>query len=726
MQKRVTAHSEVIKVEDRWYVLATSSRADDRTRVLKDGDCFGVYDRYGDVHTYGVGEQGLYRDGTRFLSRFELAINGQWPLLLNSTVKTDNSLLLVDLTTPDLQDAEGRVVIHKDTLHLFRARLLSHNVQYEHLRLANYGDHEITVSLDLELEADYADIFEVRGVKRERRGRLFPVRHARQELVFGYQGLDEKHRRTRVAFDEPPDAIEDGRVRFDVRLAPRASRDIYFAVACESGDERADIVSYREAHARCVTAPHDAIAVLKSSSAPFTGWAERSSADLHMLVTQTPSGPYPHAGVPWFSTPFGRDAIITALQCLWVMPALARGVLGFLAANQADGDDPERDAEPGKILHEMRAGEMAALNEVPFRKYYGSVDATPLFVMLAGAYYERTGDRAFVQSIWTNIERALTWCDRYGDLDGDGFVEYHRRSRFGLLQQGWKDSSDSVFHQDGRLAQGPIALCEVQGYVYAAKRAAASLARDFDDLSRATQLEREAESLKKSFNDAYWCPELGSYALALDGDKQLCRVRASNAGHALYSGIATEEHARVLARTLMGDDSFNGWGVRTVASGQSRYNPMSYHNGSVWPHDNAMIAAGLAQYGYIDEAVRIFNGLFDASVEMDMRRLPELFCGFSRTGGHAPTLYPVACSPQAWAAGAVFMLLQACLGLRFSPHKPLLAFHRPHLPSQLSWLEIKDLTVGQSTATLQLMRRGDHVEIDVKEKRGDFDVLVSR
>jgi glycogen debranching enzyme len=716
---------EAIQVEDRWYVLATSARADDRTRVLKDGDAFGVYDRYGDVHVYGAGEQGLYYDGTRFLSRFEFAINGQWPLLLNSTVRTDNSLLLVDLTTPDLRNADGQVMIRKDTLHVFRARLLWGGVQYEHLRFTNYGDSDIAVPIDLEVEADYADIFEVRGVKRPRRGRLLPPRHSAHELLLGYQGLDGVQRRTAICFSDAPDSIDDGHIRFYLKLPPNTARDVYVTVSCELGEERSKPVPYTEAYARCSAAARGDTALLVSSNSQFNEWLNRSAADLQMLVTHTPHGPYPYAGVPWFSTAFGRDGIITALEFLWINPDLARGVLRFLAANQADEDNPEQDAEPGKILHEMRGGEMAALGEVPFKRYYGTVDATPLFVVLAGAYYERTGDGAFIDGIWSNIERALQWIDRYGDLDGDGFVEYQRRSKLGLLQQGWKDSGDSVFHEDGSPARGPIALCEVQAYVYAAKRSAARLAQRFGNDARAAELEREAQALKRRFNERFWCSSIRSYVIALDGDKAQCRVRTSNAGHALFSGIATEEYARIVADTLLSDDSFNGWGVRTVATNQPRYNPMSYHNGSVWPHDNAMIAAGLARYGYTDKSIRILTGMLDASVVMDLHRLPELFCGFPRTGGHTPTLYPVACSPQAWAAGSVFMLLQACLGLSFSPDKPQLLFRYPRLPDYLQWLEIRNLAVGDGVVSLRLTRHANDVGINVEDKRGDVEISVS-
>ena len=413
-----------------------------------------------------------------------------------------------------------------------------------------------------------------------------------------------------------------------------------------------------------------------------------------MMTTELSTGPYPYAGIPWFNTPFGRDGIITALESLWLRPALSRGVLAYLASTQATEAIAEQDAEPGKILHETRSGEMAALGEMPFGRYYGSVDATPLFICLAREYYERTGDRTFVESLWPHLEAALRWIDEHGDLDGDGFVEYQRQSCGGLLHQGWKDSDDAVFHADGSPARGPIALSEVQGYVYAAQRAGAALAALLGQSTRAAQLSDRAGQLRERFEQAFWCEDLSSYALALDGDKRPCRVRTSNAGHCLFTGIAREEHARRVANTLLGPASFSGWGVRTVADTESRYNPMSYHNGSVWPHDNALVASGLARYGLTEGALRIWNGLFAASTYFELHRMPELICGFAQEPGEGPVLYPVACSPQAWAAASVFLLIQACLGLEIHAPKSQVSFTRPQLPAALDELRIHNLSVA--------------------------------
>jgi glycogen debranching enzyme len=426
--------------------------------------------------------------------------------------------------------------------------------------------------------------------------------------------------------------------------------------------------------------------------------------------------------VPWFNTPFGRDGIITALQCLWLRPDLARGVLGYLAATQAREVIPAQDAEPGKILHETRNGEMAALGEMPFGRYYGSVDATPLFVLLAGVYYERTADRPLAEALWPHVEAALGWIDR----DGDGFVEYQRRADDGLIHQGWKDSDDAVAHADGTPATGPIALCEVQGYVYAARRAGAVLAAALGMPERAAALERRADTLRERFEAAFWCDDLGTYALALDGDKRPCRVRSSNAGQCLFGGIAAPDRAARVARGLMAPEFFSGWGIRTLAATEVRYNPMSYHNGAVWPHDNALIAYGAARYGLHDLAVRALAGLFAAGTYFDLNRTPELFCGFDRQPGEGPVPYPVACAPQAWAAGSVFLLLQACLGLGVSAVERQVWFHQPQLTSFVPELRITNPEVAGAVVDLHLVRHGDDVGVNVLRRVGDLAVVVAK
>jgi glycogen debranching enzyme len=726
---------ELIRVRDRFYILSTSGRIDDRTRVLKQGDTFAVFDRFGDIDSLRQRELGIYHKDTRFLSRLALRLGNQRPSLLSSTIREDNALMAVDLTNFDVRQGD-QVVIPRGTIHIFRSKILWEATCYDRLYIHNYGRSKVDLPIVVEFDADYADLFEVRGMERARRGRRGPVQINGNALRFSYEGLDGKLRRTSIVFDPPPAKLLESRAHYEVGLGPGAHATYSFAIKCEPED---NISGSTQAGQPASGFDYDGaaekvIVTLRSAKADepevftvneqFNDWLNRSIADLHMMRTETPYGPYPYAGVPWFSTAFGRDGIITALECLWFNPGIARGVLSYLAATQAEKENAIQDAQPGKILHEARGGEMATLGEVPFGHYYGSIDATPLFVMLAGAYHDRTGDLGFIQSIWPHLKRALTWIEKFGDVDGDGFTEYARFSPSGLLNQGWKDSQDAIFHKDGTLAEGPIALCEVQAYVYAAKLAAAGLARNLGDEAFGKDLARQAEMLRQRFEETFWCEELSTYALALDGKKQLCRIRTSNAGHCLFAGIANPERARRVAYTLTNERSFSGWGVRTVAEGEARYNPMSYHNGTVWPHDNALVAAGFARYGLKREAAKILAGLFDASIFFELHRLPELFCGFHRRPGESPTLYPVSCSPQTWASCAVFLLLKTCLGLKINGAERKVTFTDPYLPEFLPELKMKELRVGDATVDLSLARHESDVGINVIRRRGRVGVVV--
>jgi glycogen debranching enzyme len=710
-----------------FYILATAPHADERTRVLKHGDTFAVFDHYGDITPAGLGEEGIYHEGTRFLSSLLLALGQTRPLFLSSTVKADNDLLVADLTNPDMHQ-EKLGLIPRGTVHIFRTTFLWQGVCYMRLRLKNYGLSALPLTFFVHFDADYCDIFEVRGMKRPHKGRLLSETDGPATRVLAYEGLDHVLRRTRLKFNPAPTQLGDQDARFDVTLQPQEEATYCFNITCEVSSASPAALSYDQALAAVSNQWQGVcqrICGIRTTNAPFNGWIDRTVADLHMMTTATPDGPYPFAGVPWFSTPFGRDGIITALECLWLNPELTKGVLRFLAATQATEVRPEQDAEPGKILHEMRRGEMAALGEIPFGRYYGSVDATPLFVMLAAAYYQRSGDRSLIESLWSHIDRALQWIDTYGDADRDGFVEYSRQSPKGLVQQGWKDSHDSVFHANGNLAKGPIALCEVQGYVFAARRGAAQLALVLGLTERAERLEVQAQQLQKRFEQAFWCPDLKTYALALDGDKRPCCVRTSNAGHCLFTGIAAAERAEGVAQTLLRPESFSGWGIRTVDRDEVRYNPMSYHNGSIWPHDNALIAAGLARYGLKEGVLQVMTGLYDASVFVDLHRLPELFCGFTRRPGEGPTLYPVACAPQTWSAVTVFFLLQACLGLEVQSLKRTVSFAHPRLPEFLPELRINNLMVGPARIDLHLVRHAQDVGINVERKEGEVEIAVT-
>lgn len=722
---------------DLYFVHPRSDLIDDRTRVLKHGDTFAVFDRRGDARPSRTSSHGLYHRGTRFLSRFELRIGEQHPLLLGSTVRDDNDLLTVDLANPELCK-DGETLVPVDTVHIFRSRFVQDAVCHESIRVTNHGRKRLEVEISVGVDADYADVFEVRGTEREARGTLLPAELEQSRLTLRYRGLDGVLRTTRIDCEPPPAALSAGEINYRMELAPKQELELRLAIACVIGEVEVEVEGegefaaasdHEQAFARGreeLEAARAQECQILTSNEQFNDWIARSVADLHLMVSQTEHGAYPYAGVPWFNTVFGRDGLITARETLWMNPSIARGVLTCLAATQASESSDERDAEPGKIVHEMREGEMAALGEVPFARYYGTVDATPLFVMLAQDYYVRSGDRELIERLWPAIEGALHWIDVYGDSDGDGFVEYQRHTAAGLLQQGWKDSGDSVFHRDGRLAKGPIALCEVQGYVYAAKQGGAKLAALLGHSQRAAQLTAQADALAQQFRQRFWSEALGMYVLALDGDKQPCEVRASNAGHCLVTGIAAPAHGDRLIANLMAQDMFSGWGVRTLGTRELRYNPMSYHNGSIWPHDNALIAVGLARYGGKRQAVRVLEAMFHASLYMDQHRMPELFCGFPRRHGQAPTLYPVACAPQAWAAAAVFMLLEACLGLEVESAGSRVTFNQPVMPASIAWLEIKNLCVGEATIDLLLRRARSDVAIEVLAKRGDASVTVTK
>jgi|HubBroStandDraft_2_1064218.scaffolds.fasta_scaffold07287_1 glycogen debranching enzyme len=690
-------------------------------RALKYGDTFVVLDSRGNI---GGASGGLFHRDTRHLSRLELRVNDGPPLLLGSNVRDDNSAFFVDLTNPDLMDGQ-RIVMEKDRVHILRTIFLWRDTAYQRLGVRNYGDQAIDLRLAIHFESDFADLFEVRGARRDRRGTASAKLHGDDRVILSYNGLDGKVRGTALNFDPPPDELTTSSAVYELHLKPGEMRPLFIAVSCDRTDAlplpflRGLIAARRE-----MRESTRARTSVQTSNERFNAVLCRSAADLAMLMTDTPQGRYPYAGIPWYSTTFGRDGLITALQMLWWSPEVARGVLRRLAAYQASTTDPLADAQPGKILHEMRSGEMAALREVPFGLYYGSVDATPLFVLLAGLYLERTGDTQTIVELWPNIEAALAWIDGPGDPDGDGFVEYKRASEQGLANQGWKDSYDAIFHADGRLAEGEIALVEVQGYVYAAKRMAARCARRLNLEAAAQRLDDEASRLAERFEAAFWCPELETYALALDGAKVPCRVRTSNAGQVLFTGIAAADRARSVAKELLQPRFFSGWGIRTVAKDEVRFNPMSYHNGSIWPHDNALIALGLARYQCKPAVDTLLGGLFNAATYMDQSRLPELFCGFQRQRGHGPTLYPVACSPQAWASATPFTLLEASLGLEFDPFNGEIRLRNPRLPQFLDEVTLRDLQLSSSSVDLRVRRHGDTVSLDTTRISGDIRVSI--
>jgi glycogen debranching enzyme len=718
-------HAENVSGE--FYVVATSGMADQRHRIIKNSNTVAVFDIHGDICRGDSSPQGLYCQGTRFLSHHTLALEGKRLLLLSSDIRRDNLLVTVDLTNPDLM-LDSEQMIPRGALHVFRSKFLWEGRCYEKYRFKNFGLRPASFSFQFAFDADFADIFEVRGLKRHQRGEYKNPRISKNMLEFTYLGLDQVIRRTRIDFSIQPKRIHKNGADYQVSLDVNEELELQVIVSCLGEHENDHPVTvYEKAYSGASTylkkAIHEGCSIFTSNE-QFNVLLERAVSDLRMLLTDEGSIRYPYAGIPWYCTPFGRDGLITGMESLWLIPDIARDVLTYLASKQSTFDNDIQDAEPGKILHEVRIGEMTNCGELPFSQYYGSADATPLFVMLAGQYFRRTGNRSFINNLWPHIKSALNWIDHFGDLDNDGFVEYQRRTEHGIYNQAWKDSFDSVFHIDGMLAQSPIAVCEIQAYVYAAKKEAAFLAEIMGNHLMARALREESGKLQKKFEKAFWDEEMGGYVLALDADKKPCRVKASNMGHCLFAGIASFKRSRKIVELLMSTDFFSGWGIRTLAQEQARYNPMSYHNGSIWPHDNALIAEGFSKYGFNRYAAVILDAMFQMSQFTELNRFPELFCGFKRRKHQGPTQYPVACSPQAWAATSIFLLIKSCLGLHIDAVEKKITFTSPYLPEFLETVRIRNLEVNGATVDFLVTRHKEDVTIRVIERSEDIRFII--
>jgi glycogen debranching enzyme len=728
-------------------------------QVLKQGNLYLLTDPFGDVHpdTRGLG---LYDGDTRRLSCAIVRVNGERPVLLQASAG-GNWRGTIQMTNPRIErDQRDKVrppdgELASQKLGVARTRTLSGSELEERIRVVNYAEVEVTVTIELELAADAADIFEVRGWGRPERGRHLPIALRPDRVTFRYDGLDEVRRSTHLAFSEPATAIAPVdadvagsanagwvRLAWEWRLGSGQARELSWVVWTSqhpTGPGRDGTLGESperlfppvpRVDADGVAASYHAwgrsLAAIRTDNELFNLALDRSAGDLRLLLNDGP-GPgdrYLAAGVPWFTTLFGRDSIIASFQALVIRPQLAIETLEVLASLQAEHDDPERDAEPGKIPHELRTGEMARSGELPHRPYYGTVDATPLWLILLGATWDWTGDRALIDRLWPHALRALEWMDRHGDIDGDGFLEYRRRTPSGLLNQGWKDSHDAIRDRNGRLAEGPIALVEVQGYAFDARRRMARLARVRGDDDLADRLEQQAERLRNRFEDAFWSEEQGYYAMGLDGDKRRLDAIGSNPGHCLWSGIVSPDRAQLVVDRLMSPDMFSGWGIRTYASGQPGYNPIGYHTGTVWPHDVALIAAGFKRYGHHDEANLLVERIFQASQHFPDFRLPELFCGFDRDSSPEPVPYPVACSPQAWAAGSLFLFAETMLGLRPHAHRGELELRRPELPEWLAKVTVTNLRVGDETVDLLVHRWRGGTSAEVLRKDPDLDVTI--
>jgi glycogen debranching enzyme len=694
----------------------------------KEGEIFLHSDLNGNFSTPNTVGMGLYYKDTRFLSQFELRVNGAMPVLLSSSAERAY-MSYIDLTNPDVWE-EGKLAITQQTLNIRRTRVVS-DIVHERVRIRNYNEHKVNVILEFVLGSDFADLFEVRGLKREKRGQLLSPRVDGKVVKLAYRGLDQVFREMRIEFTMEPRLakIEGPTVRlwFDLPLEAHQTRNVGISFETIVGGVRKERIDFDAAVQKTRTSYQDweqHCTQIKSNNQLFDALLRRGIRDLRALLTKTEDGEFMAAGIPWYVSPFGRDALLTSYQILMVNPEPAKNTLKLLGSLQGTQIDPWRDEEPGKILHEIRYGELANAHYIPHTPYYGTVDATPLYLMLAAAYFRWTNDMDTLLELLPTLDRALMWIDTYGDLDRDGFVEYMRRSPRGLHNQGWKDSGNSVVHEDGTLAEPPIALSEVQAYVYMAKLRMSEIYSLLGDPSRAVQLRQEAEGLRKQFNRDFWMEDLEYFAMALDGNKKQVRTISSNPAHGLYCDIIDKDKADAVAKRLLAPDMFTGWGLRTMSQEATAYNPMSYHNGTVWPHDNALIAAGLKRYGHEKATKRVATSMFDTAMFMEYYRLPELFCGFTRRTPTNPVAYPVACSPQAWAAASPFILLQAMLGISARAHENMLTVNKPSLPSWLDAVELKNLRVGESRLSLMFRREGEATTFSLSDKEGNIRVVM--
>ncbi|REK58432.1 MAG: amylo-alpha-1,6-glucosidase [Thermobacillus sp.] len=695
-------------------------------RVIKENDLFFLTDESGDIPPGSTDGCGLYTQDTRFLSRLELSINGVKPILLESSAET-NCQAVFRLTNPHMEE-EGQVKLWRETVEIMRHRFIQDGVLYESIAYTNYGPKTVGFETSITVDADFADMFTVRGIKAGMIGSVTGKSVDADRIAIRYAGADGIARETRIAWNIPADRVSpDGTVTFAVELKPREVRTIELTVTPVIAD-KAPQAKPREEALRLLDASYrrweQGSTSVDSDLEIFNKLYHRGMRDLRMLLTDLGHGPFPVAGLPWYAVPFGRDSLIAALQMLPANPEVALGTLRTMAVYQGSKVDPWRDETPGKIMHEIRYGELANTNQIPFTPYYGSVDSTPLFVVLAIEYYRWTGDLGAIRELMPALERALEWIDQSGDLDGDGFVEYHSVSSGGIANQGWKDSGDSIVHASGDFAETPIALAEVQGYVYLAKTGMAEIFRKLGRNAEAEALERAAADMKRRFEQSFWMADESFYAIALDREKRQVQSVTSNPGHLLMTGLPDENRAELVARRLTAEDMFSGYGIRTMSEKSTGYNPMSYHNGSVWPHDNSLCLIGMSRMGFIEQALKVTRGLMRAAEHFEYARLPELFCGYEDTLGR-PVPYPVACSPQAWAAGTPLIFLQVFLGLDPDVPDGIIRL-RPALPEGMNRLSVRQLRVGSGTLSLTVTRReGNAVpEVEVEHNSTGCELRV--
>jgi glycogen debranching enzyme len=700
--------------------------------VIKDGDVFFLSESDGRVPFDSRHGFGLYYHDCRYLSGYDLKLAGRRPEQLVWTADTGFRAVL-GMTNPELETRNGtRIEKHNIEIKWLRIIDGAKRALYDDIVFRNLSFQSIDFQVSLTFLTSFEDVFAVRGWRQEQRGQLRPPVWDDGVLNFAYEGADKLHRALTICFSPEPTAVDGATIIFEMQLEPKQSSQLQvtsfiFESLSENGAPRAkDPPNLKRVEAALTRSANE---WLKDDTTIFTDSFElnrvldRSLSDLSMLRSYIDNEEYFAAGVPWFVALFGRDSIITALQTLAYDPEIADHTIRLLAKYQGRRKDDWKDEEPGKILHELRVGEMARLGEIPHRPYYGTIDATPLFLILVGHHAAWTGDQTIFNELRDNIEAALEWISIYGDIDRDGYVEYTGSEGTGLANQGWKDSFDAIVNRDGSLAAPPIALVEVQGYVYQAKIEMAELYRRVGEIERANSLQREAETLRQQFNEDFWVDD-GFYALALQEDNRPAAVLSSNAGHALWTGIADKAKAEQTCERLMASDMFNGWGVRTLSQNEKSYNPLGYHLGTIWPHDNSMIVAGFKTYGFDHAALRVFAGLLEASVHFDGNRMPELFAGFPKEDYGVPVIYPVACQPQAWSAGAVPYMLSTLLGLVPEAFEERLRIVRPTLPNLVNQVEVRGLRVGDARVDLKFERTSEGIVVTTQKLYGRLAVVV--
>ncbi|WP_226527211.1 amylo-alpha-1,6-glucosidase [Metabacillus niabensis] len=693
-------------------------------RVIKENDLFLLTDDKGNIpenHSYGLG---LYTKDTRFLSKLDLRINGEEPILLSSDAD-ENYMAKILLTNPHMEK-DGELILWRESVEIERTRFIYGDVLYETVKVKNYYPKPVEFNLSIHVDVDFKDMFIVRGFQNGEVGKRTGQTIDGNSLTYHYEGADQINRRTRIDWNkEAVQVTEAGDITFDFNLDHGCEESVTFMVQPQVGDTNDNKVieselalnqlkkSYQEWEANIpkVKTDHDALQRL----------VDRGIGDLRVLLTDLGYGKFPVAGLPWFGVPFGRDSLIAALQMLSLNPDVAKGTILTMASQQGKNLDSWRDEQPGKIMHEIRFGELANTNQIPFTPYYGTIDATPLFLVLISEYVKWTGDLEIVKEVESNIAAALTWIDQYGDRDGDLFVEYHQESSKGIANQGWKDSGDSIVHRNGDYAKTPIALAEVQGYVYQAKVGMADLYDQLGKQEEANELRQQAGELKEKFDKEFWMDDVNFYAIALDENKKQVGTITSNPGHVLFSGMLSEERNKAVANMLLSEKMFSGYGIRTMGEGEAGYNPMSYHDGSIWPHDNSMILLGMGKLGQQEEAKKVMTGLIDAAAHFEYDRLPELFCGYSKEIGQA-VKYPVACSPQAWAAGTPIVFIQTLLGLFPDSLKKEMKLN-PTLLDDMNSLTVEGMTIGNGQLSVSLQRNQDRIEVTVLENTTGFELI---